>query len=229
MAAALAVIPSAAMAQAYQCQAPAAPVAVPRVEQDGPTRQMPVARYTLALSWSPEFCRGRETSAAHAFQCSGRGGRFGLVVHGLWPEGRGSSYPQWCPARRAPSPALVRQHLCMTPSAALLAHEWAKHGACMVGTPETYFRTAAVLWGALRLPDYDRLSRQPDLTAGDVRRAFAQANPGYPAEAVGLVLNQRGWLRELRLCLGRDFRSQACPRGQQGPADATPARIWRGL
>jgi hypothetical protein len=30
-------------------------------------------------------------SAADDRQCSGRSGRFGFVVHGLWPEGRGAT------------------------------------------------------------------------------------------------------------------------------------------
>ena len=225
----LALLAQPAAAQAYQCRAPSAAPSVPAISRDGPVRQRPVARYTLALSWSPEFCRSRENSAHNAFQCSGSGGRFGFVVHGLWPEARGSDFPQWCPTRRSPSPALVRQHLCMTPDAALLAHEWARHGACMVPRPETYFGVARTLWNALRWPDYDRLSRQQGLTAGEVRQAFVDANPGYRADAVGLVLTDRGWLREMRLCLGRNFRAVACPRGQFGPADSTNVRIWRGL
>ena len=75
----LAALPAPALAQAYQCQAPAAPPSVPAITADGPARPVPVARYTLALSWSPEFCRGRENSAANAFQCSGSGGRFGFI------------------------------------------------------------------------------------------------------------------------------------------------------
>ena len=49
-------------AQAYQCTIPTAPQSVPRIEQDGPTRQMPVNGYTLALSWSLEFCRNRTSN-----------------------------------------------------------------------------------------------------------------------------------------------------------------------
>lgn len=225
----LAIVPVAAQAQAYQCSLPAAVPSVPAIAADGPVRRVPVTHYSLALSWSPEFCRGRENNPRFAAQCSGRNGRFGFVVHGLWPEGRGSQWPQWCPTRRAPSPALVRQHLCMTPDVRLLAHEWAKHGACMVGTPETYFRTTQVLWNALRWPDYDRISRQEDLTAGDIRRAFAEANPPFQPDQVGVRLNERGWLSEMRLCYDRRFRPMRCTAAQFGAADAASARIWRGL
>src|SRR3546814_15961857 len=61
-----------------------------------------------------------------------------------------------------------------------------------------------ILWGALRIPDYDRLSRNAGLTAGDIRSAFADANRGIEPEYVGVKLSPRGWLEELRLCYGKD-------------------------
>ena len=216
-----------ASAQAYQCRVPHA-VQVPHVLPDGPVRRVPVTGYTLALSWAPEFCKGRETRAADAVQCSGRNGRFGLVVHGLWPEGRGT-WPQWCPASRKVSPAGVRRNLCMMPSARLQATEWAKHGACMVRRPETYFRVTRILWDSLRLPDLDRLSKEEGLTAGMLRDTWAHANPAWPREAVGVKLNARGWLQELRLCYGRDFMPEKCDRRRIGARDGAAMKIWRGL
>ncbi len=222
-------VPLTAHAQAYQCTAPSAPVSVPRIEPDGPTRLMPVSGYTLALSWSPEFCRDRQDNPRNASQCSGSNGRFGFIVHGLWPNGRGNSFPQWCAARSQPDPALVRQNMCMTPDARLLAHEWAKHGSCMVGTPATYFRVTQTLFNVLRWPDFDRLSRRDGLTAGDIRTAFADANPLWEVEHIGLRLNARGWLEEMRLCYGRNFRPVRCSAERFGPADDISVRIWRGL
>ncbi len=217
-----------AQAQAYQCTIPQGRISVPRVTPDGPRREMPVTGYTLALSWSPEFCRTRENRPRNARQCSGRAGSFGLIVHGLWPEGR-SSWPQWCGSSRQPSQTELRQSLCMTPDAALLAHEWAKHGSCMVPDPDVYLRVTRILWRSLRLPDYDALSRRDGLTAGDVRRAFTDANAAFDPEMVGLVVNERGWLREMRLCYGRDFRPTRCDRRRLGPDDDVRVRIWRGL
>lgn len=72
--------------QAYQCRMPQW-VSVPQMRADGPTRTVSVTGYTLALSWSPEFCKGRKTDARQRTQCSGRNGRFGLIVRGLWPDG----------------------------------------------------------------------------------------------------------------------------------------------
>lgn len=225
---ACAALPAPALAQAYQCRMPAR-VSVPPVERDGPVRRVPVTGYTLALSWSPEYCRGAGERSGAALQCGGRNGRFGLILHGLWPEGRGGNDPQWCAAGAAPSPALVRRHLCMTPSARLLAHEWAKHGSCMARRPDTYFRVAAILWDSVAKPDLDLLSRRQGINAGAIREAFVMANPGWRADAVGVHLNRRGWLDEVRLCYGRDFMPARCDARRLGARNTASVRIWRGL
>ncbi len=214
-------------AQAYQCRMPER-IGVTQVAPDGPARAMPVTGYTLALSWAPEFCKPREGEPRHAMQCSGTNGRFGMIVHGLWPEGR-SGWPQWCPTARRVGTQEARRNLCMSPSAALLARQWAKHGACMVAVPETYFRVTRILWDSLVMPDFDRLSRERELTAGRVRAEFHRANPGFRRDAVGVKLNERGWLEELRLCYGKDFRPAPCDRRRFGPADGAAVKIWRGL
>ncbi|MFA9201432.1 MAG: hypothetical protein ACEQR8_09670 [Cypionkella sp.] len=214
-------------AQAYQCRMPQR-IAAPPVVPDGPARRVPITGYTLALSWSPEYCKGRGQRPADALQCGGANGRFGLVVHGLWPEGRGA-WPQWCPSPRKVVPAELRRNACMMPSARLQARAWAKHGACMVRTPERYFKVTRILFESLRLPDFDRLSRDPELSAGLIRAHFAAANPGWPPAAVGLELNERGWLEEVRLCYDKRFLPRACDRRRLGPADEAAVKIWRGL
>jgi ribonuclease T2 len=189
---------------------------------------LPITGYTLALTWSPEFCRGREASRRDARQCSGRTGRFGMVVHGLWPESR-QSWPQWCPSRSSLTAQAARPNLCLSPSEALVANQWAKHGSCMVRRPETYFRVTRILWNGLRIPDFDRISREGGLTAGTIRTRFVDANPGWRTEAVGVRLNKRGWLEEIRLCYDKRFMPVSCDQARFGAKDATPARIWRGL
>lgn len=225
----LALLPAPALAQAYQCRVPGGPISIPEPQQDGPTRETPATGYTLALSWSPEFCRFREDSARHARQCSGRDGRFGFIVHGLWPEGQGANWPQWCEPRSRLTADAIRPNLCLTPDASLLAHEWAKHGSCMVNRPQTYFRVTRILWNSLRWPDFDRISRRDGLTAGEVRTAFAEANPHWEVDMIGLRLNERGWLEEMRLCYARDFKPEPCDARHYGPADDEPVSIWRGL
>ena len=223
----LVLFPAAASAQAYQCRLPDR-IQMPRAEApDGPVRRVPVGRYTLAASWSPEYCRFN--GARSPVQCSGRNGRFGFILHGLWPEARSGPPPQWCSLTPRPAPALLRQHLCMTPSARLLEHEWAKHGSCMAKRPETYFTVSAVLWNAIAWPDADQLSRRKGLTAGDLRREFIRANPDWNPRQIGIHTSQGGWLREVRLCLGRDFLPEDCPARTLGVRDAAPLKIWRGI
>lgn len=220
-------VPAMAHAQAYQCRAPQV-TAVPRITPDSPRRNLPVTGYTLALGWSPEFCKPRERDRSHAVQCSGTNGSFGLVVHGLWPES-GQSWPQWCAAGAALTPADIRGAMCMMPSARLVARQWAKHGSCMVDRPAKYLKVTRILWQSLRIPDYDRISREDGLTAGRIRAAFADANPAWPESAIGVKLSPRGWLEEIRLCYAKSFRPVRCSAARWGAKDGASAKIWRGL
>lgn len=227
----IALAPAPLLSQAYQCRMPEklSPLPQDKRGRDAVKRVVPVAGYTLALSWSPEFCRGREDDAGQALQCSRRFGEFGFVLHGLWPEGKTATYPQYCATPPSPVPlSVVRQNLCIMPSQRLIQHQWDKHGSCMTRDPARYFQTAARLFATVKLPDMERLSRRA-LTQGMLKREIARLNPGMPAAAVALKTNQRGWLQEVRLCLGLDYRPRACPayvRQAQGDA---PLKIWRGL
>lgn len=218
-----------AQAQAYQCRAPAlakpiTPTSKPAKE---PRRIKPVSGYTLAMSWSPEYCRLRKDSRRDKSQCSGDDGSFGFILHGLWPDAQGASYPQWCRSTKALPPALVKRNFCMMPSTRLMAKEWAKHGTCMTRRPETYFRISKIMFGAVEFPNMDRLSRKP-LTVKGLRAAFVTANDGLGADMMRFKINRRGWLEEVRLCLGKSFRPQRCPRDMRALQDDMPVKIWRG-
>lgn len=224
--AALTLTASAAQAQAYQCNIPAR-LEAPDVRADGERRVLPVTGYTLALSWSPEFCRFREDQRRHARQCSGRQGRYGFTVHGLWPNS-GRTWPQWC-AQTAVRAETIKPNLCMSPDASLLARQWLKHGSCMARRPATYFRVTRILYNGLQWPDFIRISREDGLTAGTIRTRFADANEGWFEEAVGVHLDRKGWLEELRLCYDERFMPKACDTYRYGAKDGTRAKIWRGL
>ena len=99
----------------------------------------------------------------------------------------------------------------------------------MTRQPQTYYRVSNILFDSLRWPDFDRLSRKPDLSAGDVRDWFVAANRGWRTDAVGIKLNGRGWLEELRLCYDRRFMPTRCDRQRLGPTDDAEVKIWRGL
>ncbi|MGP1282903.1 MAG: ribonuclease T2 family protein [Parasphingopyxis sp.] len=224
--------PSILHAQARECRIPdriAAPRAVP--VPPGERRTAPVTNYLLALSWSPEFCRTRGRDPAHRLQCGGiadgGAGRFGFILHGLWPETNGPRWPQWCRPVPALSRAAVRPHLCTTPSVRLIQREWAKHGSCMTRDPGRYLRAGSILYRAVRYPDMDALSRR-NQTVRQFAQAFAAANRGVSPDMVRVQSNGRGWLTEVRICLGRDFRPRRCPAWQRGARPNERLRIWRG-
>lgn len=223
-----AALPGAAGAQAISC---AIPRHVARPLPDNPTpsqpqRNLAIGSYTLALTWSPEYCRTRQNSTEDRFQC-GSGNRFGFTLHGLWPDGYGAKWPQYCrPARILPQ-STIRANLCATPSAQLIQHEWAKHGTCMTTRPETYFAEARAHYTKIRYPDMDALSRLPNLTVAQFSHAFAAANPGL-TPAMFRVTGARGWLDEVWICMNRQRKWTRCPTHQKGLGDSARLKIWRG-
>jgi ribonuclease T2 len=214
-----------APAASIRCTPPTS-FAMPRVEPPpaDDVRRTPVTRYTLALSWSPDFCATRGDTD-DAMQCDGRMARFGFVLHGLWPETDGRNWPQWCaPASRLPR-ALIAEHLCMTPSPQLLQHEWAKHGTCMTDDPDAYFDRAAALYRGVQFPDMAALAADDDLTVGAFASAFAAANPGMRADMIAVDTRQGGWLEEVALCLDADFAPHACPAASRRTGERARLRI----
>lgn len=222
-------LPVAAHAQSLQCAVPAR-VERPRADLASarqPRRIVPTGGYTLAISWSPNYCRDHARDASARFQC-GAGNRFGFTLHGLWPDGVGPEWPQYCRATTLLPPRVIRTNLCATPSAQLLQHEWAKHGTCMPGyTPLRYFGRSAALYRRLRYPDMDRLSRGT-LTARGLAQAMASENPGLGAGMMRVTADRRGWLDEVWICLDKSFRYRPCPVHQGGLAPTAQLRIWRG-
>lgn len=221
--------PSVAAAQAYKC---AVPGTIPAPHSDGPNareprRVLPIGGYTLAISWTPQYCRENTRDASARFQC-GSGNRFGFALHGLWPDGQGKTWPQYC----APAPILgqdvLRRNLCATPSPQLLQHEYAKHGTCMKLPPEQYFARSTALYARVRYPDMNALSRRRGLTAGQFATAFARANRGLSANMLRVTATRQGWLDEVWLCLDTRFRATACPAHQGGLAANRRLKIWRG-
>lgn len=218
-----------ALAQGWQCQVPPQISVPPLPAPDAPTRVVPTTGYTLAISWSPEFCRTRKDDPRHATQCSGRQGRFGFVLHGLWPDGKGGKYPQYCPSRLLPDAQVLRRNFCTTPSADLMMHEWAKHGTCMGISPADYFAKGRELFQSLEFPDMARLSRTESLDVGKVKQALVIANPRLRPDMFRLLLGRDGWLREVHLCHSSKLKPARCPIGNAGPPDTVPVRIWRSF
>lgn len=227
---AVGLLPGVAAAQALSC---AVPTSVPRPRPDLPSDSQPVRRlaigsYTLAISWSPEYCRANADKPQARFQC-GVGNRFGFVLHGLWPDGTGKDWPQYCRPTTILPRQVIRRNLCATPSVQLLQHEWAKHGTCMAGySPQRYFGRSTAMFRRLRFPDMDALSRRPTLTVASLSAAIAGANPGMRADMMRVTTTKQGWLDEVWLCTDTNFRYTRCPAHQGGAAPGAAVRVWRG-
>ncbi len=222
-------LPAVAQAQAYSC---AVPSAIPRPSAEGasarePARRLPIGGYTLAISWAAQYCHLNSGERAARFQCN-TGNRFGFTLHGLWPDGEGPQWPQYCRAAALLPPATIRRNLCTTPSPQLLQHEWAKHGTCMSDTPDAYFEQSSRLFARLRYPDMDALSRQRGLTAGQLAQAIAADNPGLTPARMRIRATRNGWLEEVWLCLDKRFGYVDCPAHQDGLAADARLKIWRG-
>jgi ribonuclease T2 len=216
----LAALPAAVHSQALQCRPPQT-IARPHAERptaQEPRRLLPIGGYTLAIIWAPEGCRGRSPNLDRAFACGG-GNRFGFTLHGLWPDGRGARWPQYCTAAPILPERLIRRHLCATPSAQLMQHEYAKHGTCTGLAPADYFARATALYRRLHYPNMAALATRRDLTAGDFAQAFARANRGMRADMMRLNVGRDGWLEEVWLCLDTQLGYRTCP-ATQGGADA---------
>ena len=224
----MALLPTATYAQAQQCKIPDA-LPVPERENPPPGEVVNLrgTQNLLSLSWSPQFCRTAGDRPQNRYQCSGEAGKFGFILHGLWPDVPGRRDPAWCgPAKPLPR-TLVRQHFCMTPSPDLLQHEWAKHGTCATSDPDKYFKAASLLYGALNFPDMDYLSRRR-ITVATLMGAFASQNPGVAPNMVSVKTTPDGWLQEVRLCLNASMRPQRCAPEDRGTKATRFLKIWRG-
>jgi ribonuclease T2 len=230
--AALAALPGAAHAAGAQCTLPAVtPTPRPQGPSDKePSRYVRSTVYMLAVSWAPQYCATGEGMGGDFdkdLECDTAKNRFGFVLHGLWPDGDGKTWPQYCKPAALLRPATIRANLCTTPSADLLQHEWAKHGTCgSWKTPDTYFKDSRAIYSKLHFPDMDALMKRDDLTVGTFSRAFAAANAGLlGADAIQVALSRDGWLQEVRLCMNVRYRFERC----DGRVDAGKAMKIRPI
>ena len=163
--------------------------------------------YVLALSWSPSFCEAAGERAPEQ-QCGAR--PYAFVVHGLWPQYE-KGFPEFC---QVPSPRLDRNimtsMLDLMPAPRLIYHEWDKHGTCSGLSARAYFETVRKARAMVKIPaDYLDLKTAITVTPDEVEEAFVKANPGLTREAIAVNCD-RHRLREVRLCVGKDFRFRDC-------------------
>ena len=163
--------------------------------------------YRLALSWSPGFCRARadkngEVSKRLKFQC--KENQFAWVVHGLWGQVEGArrikDHPRYCEGDLPKvNREVLRDYLCLSPSASLLQGEWEKHGACDFETFRDYYEKTQALFVSLKLPTVKQRKRQ-------LINWLKSHNPQLKNIWIGVVGN------EIHICYDKLWNLISCPR-----------------
>ncbi len=158
--------------------------------------------WVLALSWSPQFCRSQPSSEQCQLQ-------HGFVVHGLWPQYE-RGYPEFCGARERVPGELVDRMKPLMPGAALVNGQWRKHGTCSGMDIREYFLNVERAWRTVVIPErYRETPESLSVRAREIEDEFIALTPKLSREAIALQCSGR-WLREVRICLDRDFQPRAC-------------------
>jgi len=167
--------------------------------------------YVLALSWSPSYCAAeseRKPGGPPQAQCRERPYHF--IVHGLWPQFE-RGFPSYC---RVPPPRLdgdtIAAMLDLMPSPDLVIHQWNRHGTCSGLNAKDFFDKVRKARAAVKIPQrFVALTRALTVTPGAIEQAFSDANPGLSRGAIAVACDRRR-LREVRICLDKDFGFRDC-------------------
>jgi ribonuclease T2 len=164
--------------------------------------------YVLTLSWSPSYCEAAGERAPRQ-QCGER--PYSFVVHGLWPQYE-RGFPEFC---QVPAPRLegniVSSMLDLMPAPRLVFQQWDKHGTCSGLSPRAYFETVRKARASVKIPaDYLDVKTALTVTPDEVEEAFVKVNPGLSRAAVAVTCDSQR-LREVRLCLSKEFKFRECP------------------
>jgi ribonuclease T2 len=198
--------------------------------------------YILALSWSPTYCDGRGANEGDRGGYNGRSrnyerdddrrgysrGRgdsdeqcsgtrpYAFVLHGLWPQYERKGWPEMCQTGDRPwvPEETIDRMMDIMPSRKLVIQEYKKHGVCSGLAPQQYFDAARKAYRSIRIPDeLQDLSRPLSLSPEEIKKAFLNANPQLTADMIQVVCS-RNLLRELRICLTKDFSPRSCSQGE---------------
>ena len=165
--------------------------------------------YLLALTWMPSFC-ALEGDARDDARCAPGSGH-GWMVHGLWPQETGGTWPEYCPTRHGnPSRQETAAQADLFGASGPAWHQWNKHGSCTGLSAGDYYALTRAAVAALVLPEtFAAMETGAVLSPEMVEAAFAEVNPGLDA---GMMITtcRRDLIVELRLCLTRELEPRPC-------------------
>jgi ribonuclease T2 len=163
--------------------------------------------YLLSLSWSPAYC----LESPQATECVGPR-RYGLLVHGLWPQSDLGS-PEHCNAHRAVPNDVVLGIADLMPVRSLVYHEWSAHGTCSGLAPAAFFSLVRRAYESVVIPmPLAHPTAATEQSTGSLVGALVRANPGFPAQSLFVTCTRQDapLLREVRVCLDRNLAPRAC-------------------
>ncbi|HAH11503.1 MAG TPA: ribonuclease T [Alphaproteobacteria bacterium] len=165
--------------------------------------------YVVALSWSPTYCLEEADPRRDRRQCQSTR-PFAFVLHGLWPQYE-RGYPKDCQTDEPRVPDhIIEGVLDIMPSRGLAGHQWRKHGACTGLSHQAYFDAARAAYRKVQIPSaYTQVSNYVTTSPVQVERAFLAANPGLSATGVQVTCTRKH-LREVRVCMTKDFKFRSC-------------------
>lgn len=157
--------------------------------------------YLLNLSWSPEFCYSHPATLECATHAT-------FVLHGLWPQNNGGSYPENC--SNANGPTTPSAYGDIYPDSGLLEHEWRAHGSCSGLSPDEFFSTARAAYHSIKLPPrLIGLTSQVSLAPDEILGLFTEANPSIPRASLELSCGHN-FLTAVEVCLDKGLRPISC-------------------
>lgn len=157
--------------------------------------------YVLSLSWSPEFCHSHPTKP----ECAS--GKFGLVVHGLWPQ-YADGYPENCST--APGLADPSRMVDIMPDVGLVAHEWTTHGTCSGLDADSYFNLVRRAFESVKVPRRLAAPKQGfSITPQELKEEFVAANPRLKAEEMAVSCGNN-YLTGIDVCFDKQLQPRVC-------------------
>jgi len=158
--------------------------------------------WLLSLAWAPQYCAGNPGDQQCVYPQN-------FVVHGLWPQ-RERGYPDYCERTPLVPTELVTRMLPMMPSEKLIQQQWRKHGSCSGLDQQEYFlQVERARRGIAVPPQYLDPEEYRKTTVQEIEASFIEVNPQLQPEAVAVQCSGK-WLREVRVCLDRDFQPRTC-------------------
>lgn len=165
--------------------------------------------YVLAMTWMPAWCA--DEGAARGDPRCAEGRRAGWMIHGLWPQNRGGTWPEYCATpERNPSRRETAEQADVFGTSGAAWHQWNKHGRCTGLSAQGYYALTRQVLDDLTLPDiFDQIDRPLNVAPQVIEDAFIDANPSHGPDT--MVVTCRGdALTEVRLCLTRDLDPRPC-------------------